>query len=39
MKHIKTISTSKADAFTTYYNAIWRAWRNFQYEKKNESQF
>ena len=36
MKHIKTISTAKADAFTNFYNAIWRSWQDFRYQKKNE---
>ncbi len=44
MKHVKKISmqkvsTPKADAFTNYYNAIWRAWQDFRYEKKNEFSF
>ncbi len=36
MKHIKTITTARADAFTNFLNAIWRAWQNFLIEKKNE---
>ena len=36
MKHIKPITTTKADAFTSFMNAVWTAWMNFRYEKKNE---
>ena len=39
MKHVKKISVAKADAFTNYYNAIWRAWQDFQFAKKNEYSF
>lgn len=36
MKHLKPISARRADAFTNFFNAIWRAWMDFRYEKKNE---
>ncbi len=36
MKHIKKISTVRADAFTDFLNAIWRAWQDFRIAKKNE---
>ena len=36
MKHIKPITTMRADAFTNFMNAVWRAWEDFRYEKKNE---
>jgi hypothetical protein len=39
MKHIRTITTARADAFITFYNAIWRAWQNYRFEKKNEVLF
>lgn len=36
MKHIRKITTVRADAFTDFMNAIWRAWQDFRYAKKNE---
>ncbi len=36
MKHIKPITTVRADAFIDLLNAMWRAWRDFQFAKKNE---
>jgi hypothetical protein len=36
MKHIKTITTARADSFTDFMNAFWRAWIDFRYAKKNE---
>jgi len=36
MKHCRPVSLRKADAFTNFMNAIWRAWMDFRYEKKNE---
>ena len=36
MKHIKRISVTRADAFIDFFNAFWRAWRDFQYNKKYE---
>jgi len=36
MKHCKPVSLRKADAFTNFMNAVWRAWMDFRYEKKNE---
>ena len=36
MKHIKPITTSRADAFTNFMNAVWRHGRTFATRKKNE---
>jgi len=36
MKHIRTMSVSRADAFTDFWNAFWRAYRDFRFAKKNE---
>lgn len=36
MKHIKKITMVRADAFTDLLNAVWRAWQDFRYAKKNE---
>lgn len=36
MKHIKTISMTRADAFTDFLNAVWRAWQDYRVAKKNE---
>ncbi len=36
MKHIRKISATRADAFTDFLNAIWRAWYDFRFGKKNE---
>lgn len=36
MKHIKRITVTRAEAFTNLFNAAWRAWRDFQYNKKYE---
>jgi hypothetical protein len=38
MKHIRQISTPKADAFIDFYNALFRAWVGFRDDKKNEAQ-
>jgi hypothetical protein len=38
MKHIRGISASKvvkADALADLYNAIWQAWLDYVYTKKN----
>ena len=35
MKHIKTITVSRADAFTDFMNAFWRAWMDYRRDKKN----
>lgn len=40
MKHVRKISARKmvqADAVSDFYNAIWAAWLNFLYAKKNET--
>ena len=39
MKHIKTITTPKADAFTDLLNEIWRAWQEFRFAKKGDVGF
>lgn len=36
MKHLRPVTVARADAFTDLYNAIWRAWRDFRYAKKND---
>ena len=36
MKHIKTITLARADAYADFLNAVWRAWQDFLYAKKNE---
>lgn len=36
MKHVKKMTVvRRADAFNDFLNEIWRAWTNYQYEKKN----
>ncbi len=38
MKHLRGISSNKvvkADALADLYNAIWQAWLDFVYNKKN----
>lgn len=37
MKHIKPISTPKADSFLDFYNALFRAWTEFRDGKRNEA--
>lgn len=43
MKHLTLISISttpkKADAYSDFFNAIGRAWNDFQTAKKNEYSF
>jgi hypothetical protein len=39
MRHIRKMTLRKADAFTNFLNAVWRAWQDFKYEKKNEIGF
>jgi len=36
MKHIRTITSKRADAFSDFWNDLSRAWSNFVYAKKNE---
>ena len=36
MKHLKRMSVSRADAFTDFWNAIWRAWQSYNYDKNRE---
>ena len=35
MKHLKTVSVSKADALSDFLNEITRSLNDFTYEKKN----
>ncbi len=37
MKHIKTITVTRADAYANFFNAVYRAWQAFLFEKKNET--
>jgi len=37
MKHIKPISTPKADSFMDFTNSVYRAWVEFREEKKHEA--
>lgn len=37
MKHIKPVSTPKADSFLDFYNDLFRAWVEFRDSKKNEA--
>jgi len=37
MKHIRQISTPRADAFISFYNALYRAWIDFRTGKKDEA--
>mgnify|MGYP006972337459 CR=1 FL=1 len=39
MKHIRKMTLKRADAFNNFMNAVWRAWQDFRYEKKNEVGF
>lgn len=39
MKHIRSVSSNKAvraDALADFYNAVWQAWLDYIYAKKNE---
>jgi hypothetical protein len=36
MKHINTISATRAEAFRDFMYAIWRSWYDFRIQKKNE---
>ena len=36
MKHIRKITSKRADAFSDFLNDISRAWSNFVFAKKNE---
>lgn len=35
MKHIHKVSIIRADAFTDFMNAIFRAWSDYTFAKKN----
>lgn len=37
MKHLRSISTGRADTFADFLNAVWRAWLDYRYAKKNEN--
>ena len=37
MKHIKAISTPKADSFIDFYNSVYRAWVEFRDGKRDEA--
>jgi hypothetical protein len=37
MKHIKPISTPKADSFMDFYNSLYRAWAEFKDAKGGEA--
>jgi hypothetical protein len=37
MKHIRKVSSFRADAFSDFLNDISRAWTDFVYAKKNET--
>lgn len=37
MKHLKRITTQRADAYSDFWNAVWRAYRDFRFAKKNET--
>ncbi len=36
MKHVTRITVARADAFTDFWNALWRAWQDFRYDKARE---
>ncbi|MFP4500049.1 MAG: hypothetical protein ACLFTT_03530 [Candidatus Hydrogenedentota bacterium] len=36
MKHVKRITVARADAFTDFWNALWRAWQGFRFDKSQE---
>jgi hypothetical protein len=36
VKHIRKITSRRADAFTDFLNDLQRAWSNFVFAKKNE---
>jgi len=33
MKHFRQITVARADAFTDFWNALFRAWQDFRYDK------
>jgi hypothetical protein len=37
MKHIKRITTARADSFNDFLDDVWRAFQDFRYEKKNST--
>jgi hypothetical protein len=34
MKHVRKISATRADAFTAFFNDLWRAWYDYRDAKK-----
>ena len=36
MKHIKPVTVARADALTDLWDAVWSAWLNFRFAKKND---
>lgn len=36
MKHIRKVTTARADAFSDFLNDISAAWLNYRYAKRNE---
>ena len=39
MMHLRKITLQRADAFTDFMNAMWRAWQDFRYDKNREITF
>jgi hypothetical protein len=39
MKHVRPMTVAKADAYSDFFNAVWRAWQDFRFAKKNEFGF
>jgi len=38
MKHIRKVSTIRADAYSDFLNGLVRVWQDFVFAKKNELQ-
>ncbi len=36
MKHIRRVSSMRADAFSDFMDGVWREWRIFREAKKDE---
>jgi hypothetical protein len=37
MRHLRAVTKiSKADAYTDFFNAVWRAWLDFRVQKREE---
>lgn len=39
MRHVKVVTVKRADAYTDFLNALWRAWQDFRYQKNEEIAF